>query len=232
MLPDSQMVWGAVSRANRRPSRLEDDLVLPGVLVGSDDFLPEALLAYEAGYRMQPRRGLSFDATAFRHNFSDLRSVDALTGGAAPLILANSFEGHSHGVEFGITLEPVPAWQTHVGYTWLDSEVTSRPGSRVVSAGASEANDPHHLFGLRTSIDLRHGIELDGWVRTVGPLHTPPVPGYTALGLRAGWRASRRVEVFITGQNLLDPSHAEFGADVPTRIEIERSVRAGITLRY
>jgi iron complex outermembrane receptor protein len=237
MLPKGQVLWGALSRANRRPSRLEDDAIVPGpastpTLVGNDDFLPEALLAAEAGYRVQPWRELSFDATLFRHDFTDLRSVDSPAVGATPLIFGNSFEGRSHGVELGINLQPVPYWRTHLGYTWLDTDVHARPGSRVVTAGASEANDPHHLLGIRTSVDLPRSIDLDASVRAVGALERPPVPAVAVLSLRVGWRATPKLELFLSGQDLLHDRHPEFGADGPTRVEIERSFRVGVTVRY
>jgi iron complex outermembrane receptor protein len=234
LLPHGQVMWGAVSRANRRPSRLEDDLVTggPTPIVGSDAFLPERLLALEVGYRVQPRREVSIEATVFRHNFDDLRSIDLPPGGLLPLVLANSFEGHSHGIELAANLQPVAWWRTHVGYTWLDSNVRARPGTRAVSAGASEANDPHHIFGVRTSIDLPRSFELDGSVRGVGALQTPAVPAVAAVALRLAWRPARQIELFASGQNLLDASHPEFGAPTPLRVEIERSVRIGLTIRH
>jgi iron complex outermembrane receptor protein len=153
-LPYGQL-WVAASRANRRPSRLEDDVVIldplgSPALVGSDNFLPERLLALEGGYRVQPRAELSVDAAVFRHTFKDLRSIDLPASLPGPSVLGNSFEGRSHGVELTVNLQPVRWWRTTAGYTWLDTSVTVTPGSRVVGAGASEANDPHHLFALRT----------------------------------------------------------------------------------
>jgi iron complex outermembrane receptor protein len=235
MLPRGQVLWGAVSRANRRPSRLEDDLVVAAgstPIVGSDDFLPERLLAVEAGYRVQPRRELSIDTSIFRHNFTDLRSIDQPPAGLLPLVLANSFTGHSHGVELGLNLQPVTWWRTHVGYTWLDTAVEAQPGTRPVGAGASEANDPHHLFLVRTSIDLPKSVDLDASFHGVGELPSPVVPGVAALGLRLAWRATATLELFVSGQNLLDASHPEFGAPSAMRVEIERTVRAGLTIRY
>lgn len=233
MLSRGQVLWGAVSRADRRPSRLENDLITGGVtpIVGSEDFLPERLLAFEVGYRVQPRRELSLDATLFRHEFENLRSLDRPPTGLLPLVLANSFDGHSAGIEIGANIQPMPWWRTHVGYTWLDSDVVARPGTRVVGPGASEANDPHHLAIVRMTVDLPHDVELDGTFRAVGALDSPIVPGVAALGLRLGWHATRRLELFVTGQNLLDAQHPEFGAPTPLRVEIERSVRIGIAIR-
>jgi iron complex outermembrane receptor protein len=123
-------------------------------------------------------------------------------------------------------------WRTTAGYTWLDTSVTVTPVSRVGGAGASEANDPHHLFALRTSIDLPRDVDLDVSVRAVGALSTPVVPAYTALDLRVGWSATNQVELFFSGHDLFDARHPEFGAPGPSRVEIQRAVRVGITVRH
>ena len=64
-LDATQLLWAAVSRAVRTPSRYDHDLVVPSGLVdapppfqfpsaylqGNPDFKAETLIAYEAGYR-------------------------------------------------------------------------------------------------------------------------------------------------------------------------------------
>lgn len=236
MLPGGQVAWGAVSRANRRPSRLEHDLVILGAeglptTVGSDAFLPERLLAIEAGYRVQPNAALAVEAAVFRHRFEDLRSVDLPVAVPGPYVLGNSLEGRSQGLELSVSAQPTRWWRLSSGYTWLDTNVRPEPGGRAFGPGTSEANDPHHLFHLRTSFDLPRDVDLDASLRAVGPLSSPAVPGYGALDLRLGWRATGQIEVFAAGRNLLDARHPEFGAPTPSRVEIERAVRFGIIVR-
>src|SRR6266436_4982228 len=52
-----QMIWGAISRAVRTPSRIDRELFVPGrqpfLLAGGPGFLSENLSAYELGYRTQ-----------------------------------------------------------------------------------------------------------------------------------------------------------------------------------
>jgi iron complex outermembrane receptor protein len=237
LLPRSQLLWGAVSRATRRPTRFEDDIVVPlpsGVpfVVGSDDFEPESLVAVEAGYRIQPASTISVDATVFRHDITDLRSQDAPASGGLPIIVGNSLEGRSHGVELGVNVQPVDWWRTHVGYSWLDTEIERQPGSRDVGGGVNEANDPHHLFNLRSSVDLPRDVEIDAMVRSVGALPNPRVPAFTELSIRAAWRPTLAVELWLTGHDLLHDRHPEFGPDQPARVEFERAVRVGVTIRH
>jgi iron complex outermembrane receptor protein len=236
MLRRQQMVWGAVSRAVRRPTRLDDDPVVFGptgvVLVrGTHEFKAETLMAYELGYRAQPLDEVSFDAAVFHHALDDLRSQDLPVGGGLPLTIGNTLRGTASGVEIGVNVQPRPEWRTHLGYTWLDTDVRRQTFSRDVSGGTAELNDPHHLLNLRSSLDLPHDLELDAMLRAVGELPEPRVPGYTELTLRLGWRASPLVDLWLVAQDVLHDAHPEAGPDTPGRVEFERAVRAGITLR-
>ena len=58
--------------------------------------------------------------------------------------------------------------------------------------------------------------------RRVGALPNPVVPAYTAVDARLGWRMTPTVELSLTGNNLVDPRHPEWGA-APGRAEMERS---------
>ena len=236
LLPRTQVLWGAVSRAVRRPTRFDDDIVIAGaggvVLIrGGDDFEPESLVATELGYRVRPASFVSADASLFVHRYSDLRSQDAPPVGAIPITVGNSLEGRSHGVELVLNVQPLTWWRTHVGYTWLESSIARAAGSRDVGGGASEMNDPRHFVGIRTALDLPGNVELDAQLRSVASLPNPAVPAYAELNVRAGWIVTPRVEAWVAGQDLLHGHHPEFGPTVPPRVEFERSLRAGITFR-
>jgi iron complex outermembrane receptor protein len=235
LMTRDQIVWGAISRAVRRPTRFDDDLRVMGptgaVLIrGTGDFAAESLIATELGYRIQPTAIISVDATAFRHRFTELRSQDLPPTGF-PIVIGNSLEGRSHGLELSGNVQPLDWWRTHIGYTWLDTAVRRAPGSRDISGGVSEANDPHHQFAIRTAFDLPRNMEFDAMLRSIGGLPNPRVPAYSELNLRFGWRATPQIEIWGAGQDLLHDAHAEFGPDNPGRTEFERSVRVGITFR-
>jgi iron complex outermembrane recepter protein len=237
MLPNSQILWGAVSHAVRRPTRTDDDIEAfgpGGVLIvrGGDDFESERLIASEVGYRVRPSTALSFDAAVFIHQFTDLRSQEAPATGAVPLTLANTLEGHSRGIELGINVQPVTWWRTHVGSTWLDTSIQRSTGSRDVTGGVSEMNDPGYVFGLRSSIDLPRDVELDVVLRAIDDLPNPPVPAYSEMTLRLGWRVTPRSDVWIVGHDLLHDRHAGLCAAAPRRVEFERGFRVGTTLRF
>jgi iron complex outermembrane receptor protein len=235
-LPRRQTLWTAVARATRRPTRFDDDIVVSAanglaLVRGSDDFESEKLTSWELGYRAQPSHVVSFDATGFAHSFDDLRSQEAPLAGVIPLVVGNTLEGRSAGIELGVNVQPIPAWRTHVGYTYLDTTIDRAPGSRDVSGGVNEANDPHHVFSIRTTVDLPRNIEADVWLRGVGALPNPVVPGFVELNARLGWRATRTVDLALIGQDLLHDRHPEFGAPNATREEFERGIRLQLTLR-
>jgi iron complex outermembrane receptor protein len=117
-------------------------------------------------------------------------------------------------------------------YTFLDVSITKDIGSRDVGGGASEANDPSHIFGLRTDVDLPRRVEVSLFLRSIGALSTPEVPAYTELNGRAGWRATEHFEIAVAAQDLLHGRHPEFGGLTPRRVEFERSVRIQASFRY
>lgn len=236
-LSRTQMAWGAVSRAVRRPTRFEADLVIPApdgsiLIQGNENFAAESLVALEAGYRAQPFRVLSLDIAVFHHTIDNLRSEEATPVVIFPLTIGNSLIGHAHGIETTINVQPVPAWRTHVSYTWLATTTERAPGSRQFDLGSSEADDPPHQFHVRSSLDLPRHVEVDVLLRAVSALPDPAVPGYTELTLRAGWFPVTKVELWAAGQDLLHDQHPEFGPPLPTRVEFERAVRGGVAFRF
>jgi iron complex outermembrane receptor protein len=234
LMPHNQIIWGSVSRAARRPTRFDDDIRVStpnGVplIVGSDNFRAESLVAGEMGYRVQPTPLFSFDATVFVHHIDELRSQDLLPTGP-PFVVGNSLEGRVRGFELSLNVQPVDWWRTHVGYTRLDTEIRRPADSRDIGGGATEANDPDQFVGVRTSFDLPHRIEVDAMLRAVAALPNPVVPSYAELNIRAGWWMTTHTELWVAGQDLLHGRHPEFGADLPTRTEFERAVRVGVTI--
>ena len=68
--------------------------------------------------------------------------------------------------------------------------------------------------------------------RAIGALPDPALPGYSELTVRGGWLATPALEVFVVGEDLLHDRHPEVGFPTPGRVEFERAVRAGLTVRF
>jgi iron complex outermembrane receptor protein len=225
-----RLLWTALSRAVRSPSRLDREFFVPAAppfaIAGGPQFVSEVSNVWEVGYRAQPSPRAAYSVTAFLHDHDDLRSLEPTPGGPT---IQNRIEGRSHGIEAWGTLQARPSWRLSAGLVLLDQDLENEPGS--TSSVFGEGNDPSHRWMLRSSHDLGERVELDVLLRHMGALPSPAVPAYTALDVWLGWRATPWATLAIAGQNLLDPSHPEFGA-APGRTEIPRSVFARLTLRY
>jgi iron complex outermembrane receptor protein len=214
-------VWGAMSRAVRMPTRFDTDLRirLPNssnlLLTGTGDFQSENVVAYEAGYRAQPMDRMSFDLATFVNRYTDLRSQELPLAPGQPIRLANMLNARTAGAEMSAAIQLFPRMRLHASYTYLWKRFSFDLGSRDATGGASEANDPAHLWGFRTYIDLGRAAELDAMLRFASDLPSPAVPAYTELNVRLGWRVTPRFDLSVIGQNLLHDRHQEFAAGTP-----------------
>jgi iron complex outermembrane recepter protein len=232
---ERQILWGAVSRAVRAPTRIDEDIrFLSGpvvVLQGSSDFDFEKVVAYELGYRIQPRASTSVDFVSFYNVYDDLRSQERPTSGAPiPVTLGNNLNAETWGGELRINFQAAPWWRLYSSYNYFQKDLSLDPGSTDPTGGLSEGNDPDSRFALRSYMDLPGRLELDAWLRYVDQLPQPRIPAYTELDLRLGWRATDRLELSLVGQNLLHDQHAEFWTVVPK--EVERSFYGKATWRF
>jgi iron complex outermembrane recepter protein len=221
-----QNVWAAVSRAVRLPTRLETDIRItaPVRLEGSEDFKTEHVVAYEAGYRAVPARRVSLDVAAFVNRYDDLRSTEQPLAAGDPILLGNSINALTRGVEVSGVVQVLEAVRIHSSYAYLFKRFSLDAGSRDASGGATEGNDPSHRFLLRAHADPMPRLQLDAIFRRVGLRPAPVVPAYSELDLRAGFLVKPAWELSLVGQNLLHDRHPEFGAPLPTRVEFRRAV--------
>jgi len=219
-----QMAWAAVSRAVRSPARIDREFFVPGappfVVVANDTFLSETAIDYEIGYRAQLSNAASLTVTLFRTDYDRLRSLHPQPGGA---VFANGLEGSNTGVEAWGTWRVLPNWQLFGGITALRERWRVKPGKVDVVGVPSLGNDPATQWNFRSSWDPLPQFGIDLMARRIAALPNPVVPAYTAVGARMVWRQSSRLEFSLTGQNLTDPRHAEWGPST-NRAEMQRSV--------
>ena len=225
------MLWAAVSRAIRTPTRFDQDLRITVnntvVIRGDRAFKPEKLTAFESGARFSPRSNVSLEASAFYNDYDDLRSQEA-----TPLItLANLYDGHTTGIELAGNVQPHARWLVHASYTGQRVALAPLPGSRDTTNARAEADDPAHAFSMRSYLNLPHNLELDGFFRAIGKLRASNLPGYQELDMRIGWQATDRLEFSVMGRELLHPRHIEFqGASAQPRY-FQREVAVRVTFR-
>lgn len=230
---DDQLLWSAVSRVVRTPSRLDRELFAPGTppfttLAGGPDFRSEKLIAYEIGYRAQPTSRSSLSISTFYNVYDDLRSIERGLG-AGPVI-SNKMQGYTYGVETWGSYLLRDWWRLSAGYNYLKEKLAFESGSRDTAVQGA-GNDPAHQFSVRSAVNLASNLEWDTALRVIGALPSPNVPSYVALDLRLGWTLRKGLEFSLLGYNLLDHDHPEFGTST-TRSELPRGFYGKLTWHY
>ncbi|MCF7764599.1 MAG: TonB-dependent receptor [Verrucomicrobia bacterium] len=251
------MVWAAVSRAVRTPSRNERDasfyVEAPGSISalgfptlvsasGDPDFDSERMIAYELGWRFRPHARLSLDLATFFNDYDRLWTVQV---GAAELRLEpspyllvpvgvnNSGQGETYGSELSASWQALSAWRLTAGYTLLKVQLHSPEAFRSVNEGAEGVNPVHQVF-LASDIDFGDRVEWGVGARYIDNLPSAEIGDYFELNSRLAWDLNEHCELAIIGRHLLDPRHREFAPLVMglRNVEVERAIFAKVTLRW
>ncbi len=238
---DNNLLWAAVSRAVRAPSRLDRDLfeVLgPVVYLRGADFQDEKLTAYELGYRSQPSAKSSLSISTFYNVYSDLRNAQYSPGPALPAMFANGMSGNTYGLEAWGNYQMSEWWRMSAGGNWLHENLHFDPGSGDIGGIAIAGDDPSFQIALRSTMNFPRGWLLYLDLRHVGALPSPDSPGYSELNAHVSWTASHALTWALTGSNLLHPHHLEFGTTAAplqlgaTGVESGRSVFFEVQSRF
>ncbi len=239
---DKHSLWGAVSRAVRVPSRVEQDAflqrrqIVPGVVLaiqGNRKMKAEKLIAYELGYRFLEKQ-FSFDLSVFYNKYDNLRSVEKSSTtlpGFFPLILGNKLYGETYGIELSTSWAVNKNWRLQGGYSFIQMQLHKEVLSTDTTEEADEGDTPHHQFNLRSLWQMTEQWKLDTAVRYVGRVKEASlsrkgaVVPYVTIDLRLAWQARKELELSVVGQNLLG-KHREFrGSTVDTQAtDVEPSV--------
>jgi iron complex outermembrane receptor protein len=212
-------------------------------LAGSPDTRSEVLLAYEAGYRLQPAPWLTLDVTGF-HN--DYRSVQSVNSGVPvvqlqaipptiiqPLYFANNNSVRSEGVEVAANWTVRPKWRISGSYGGLRVRWQGTGASTPLLEVREGADNPAHQFNIRSQWDATRILQIDGGMYYVGGLSAVNLPSYVRLDARIGLRLLENLELSLVGQNLGTGRHREF---IPEALfqesEVGRSAYARLTWRF
>jgi iron complex outermembrane receptor protein len=228
---DDLMIWGAASRAVRTPSRIDEELTLVGFpgFITTFTFESEELLAYELGFRFQPAANSTLSATLYRHEYEKLRtsSLSPPAPGGFPVFVGNGLEGEIYGLELWGDLALSDDWRLSAGLTLLDQEFRTDPLSSDVNGSG---DDPGYQVSLRSQANLSQDLTIDLHLRAIDEPH-PQVPAYVELDARFGWRLSERVEIALSGRNLLDEAHPE-SFDIAPLLQARRNVQLSLRVNY
>jgi len=250
-----QMLWAAISRAVRTPSRADHDMnfLLKSfnlgpvenimLLRGNDDFDSEKLLAYETGYRFIPGRHYSFDIALFYNVYRDLRTnhlgkpthIPSLFASPnisiIPINIVNQYHEDSYGLEISSQVGVTEWWKLSFSYSWL--KLRLHTSKQVGEIELKESNIPRNQFSIRSYMDLPENLQFDTMLFHVDALDGLNVPGYTRLDIRLAWNPIKNLSLSLKLQNLLDNRHPEFGSIGALRAsEVPRSFYGKLTWQF
>ncbi len=244
--------WAAVTRAVRTPSDIEDTLQTTMLLptaplafsqtTGDGKFTSETLLGYNGGYRSLIARAFSLDLAIFFNQYNHLASLEPEVpfiendqGTPAiinPYVNGNGIKGTTAGFEIATDWKPASWWRLQSSYSYMRMNLHTLPTSLdTMTVAFDEGTSPHHQAQAQSYFDLSRNLEFSLTFRYVGALPIYAVPAYETGDARIAWRPVKRVEFAITGQNLLQPRHFEYGGDPGPLVGIKRSVLASLTFR-
>ncbi len=237
------VVWGAVSRAVRTPSRADHDSNIvqlvqplpqnpmnpnsPERLVvrvhGDDNFDSEEMLAYEVGYRVEATDRLSFDFAGYFNEYQNFRTLEQRTIQVEsmppplklvqPVSLGNKMSGEAYGGELAATWIIQDWWRCQLAATFFYGKLTEESDSTDTLSEGISRTSPHHQYFFRSNMELAANIELDMTVRFVDNLTSRDIDNYATADIRLAWYPTSDLEFSVVAENLADDRHLEFEAE-------------------
>jgi iron complex outermembrane receptor protein len=248
--------WASAAKAIRQPSNIDAGLQAISAVVplaqgaiglvtvsGSPNTKVEQLRDFEVGYRAQINRRLSLDVTGFLSFYKNLETSEpqipyfTLSGGfphfVIPLIYDYKAHAQSYGLEAFATWNATDRWKLSPSLTMLNLSAMRNPSSQDSTISLLAGYSPRRIYQVRSFVNLGRSFEWDQTIGYTGSLATGNIPGYVRLDIRFGWRVGEFTEFSITGQNLLEPRHAEFpDFQLIDHMLDQRSVFGKITWRF
>jgi iron complex outermembrane receptor protein len=234
---DRNLVWAAVSRAVRTPSRIDRQLeappfgpTLPPFLIQAPEFTSEKLVAVEAGYRGQPSSTTSISINGFVNFYDDLRTTELTESGSFQL--RNGSEGTTYGIEAWGTAQIMPHWRASVGISTLWKDLHVKVGRIDFARRNTFGNDPKWQVIGRTEFDLTDRLQLALNARGVGRIEEEPeIDPYVEAGGDLTYRLTKAIDLFVAGRNLLHRAHLESNDPGASQL-VRRSIYAGARARF
>jgi iron complex outermembrane recepter protein len=228
------LLWAAASRAVRTPTPFDEDVIEKQgtltFLAGNPDFRREKLTAYEAGWRAQVATRATVSVSLYYNVYDDLRTIEFTPVTLLPLTWGNNLRGHVLGAEAWGSYAVSDRWQLGAGFTTRRQHLRFKPGASGLLGVAQAGNDPDHQGFIRSTVNLSDHWTLYAELRGVDALPAPRVPGYVELDARLGWLVNDKLELSVSGLNLLRAWHQEYV--FPDSDRIGRSVSLNARMHF
>ena len=247
-LDPRQRAWAAVSRARRTPSAAyrtmriyggswpgENGLPVALALFGNPEYDSEQLTQLDAGYRVQLGPTASVDVTGFRGGYEHSTTIEQLAPRfevaptphiLVPLQYGNLLDVETRGLETTARWSPVARWRMNGSYSYLRFTPRPSPATTDPTAGTFDGSAPRHQWQMQSTASVTSRVQATALVFRVGQLRQWALPAYTRADARLEVKLSPRLAAVVTGQNLLQPSHAEF-SDALSGLAGSRVPRSG-----
>ncbi|MBI5692000.1 MAG: TonB-dependent receptor [Verrucomicrobia bacterium] len=224
-------LFGGVSQGIRAPN-LSDltrfDIAEAGQIETPVPALePERFVTTEAGLRAATAL-VSGELTFYRTAISDLvirTPTGALVSGLAEVTKRNSGRGHLHGAELDLEARLAPRLSLRWRLAWMEGTLRTYPTSAPIlveepisrlmpltSHAALRWDASRYWLAATTTLAAR--ADRLATQDRVDTERIPPggTPGYTVLGLRAGWRPNDRLLFTAAIENLTDEDYRVHGS--------------------
>lgn len=221
-------IWSAISRAVRTPSRADHDLY-SFAAKGNRDFLSEELTAVEVGTHYRLIDPVYNTLSIFYNHYDKLLTLEQT-------YMANKKRGNTYGIELTSDIQYFRWWRLRAVYSYLRIRLRLDKDSQDSAGKDVEGESPRHQFSLNSMMNLRNNLELDFGIRYVSRLSGQDlnVKSYTDMDAHLAWKPCPKLELSLTGHNLLYKQHPEFSAGwlVFNTTEIQRSIFVSTTFRF
>jgi iron complex outermembrane receptor protein len=204
------LVWAALSRAVRAPSRIDREVFVPGappyLLTGANAFESEIANVAELGYRTQASAEVSFSATALLPPLSQ----PAQRGAGRRQARVSQRHRGPHLRNRGVGHVPAELDAARDRRRRGAGHLPAREARAIDLGGlAILGNSPERMAQVRASWSPRADVDFDLFTRYVGKLQSV-VPAYSATDLRLAWRPNRPLELSVSVRNAFDREHIEW----------------------
>ncbi len=166
---------------------------------------PEAFDNYEIGAKWDIKPALSLTVAAYRLDRRNTRAAGPVAG---TIVLTG--QQRTTGVEIGLTGRITPQWQTGLGYSYTEAEITRT--TTAAPAGRQVAQVPRHQFSLwnRYDVSKRFGVGLGLYHQskqfaTISNL--TELPAYTRLDAALFVKLTDRIEAQLNVENLTNATY-------------------------
>ncbi|HEX5126001.1 MAG TPA: TonB-dependent receptor, partial [Rhodocyclaceae bacterium] len=225
------VIWSALSRSVRAPSRIDRDLFAPGnppfLLAGGPEFTSEVANTAELGFRQQATSLWSYSLTSFYERFRRLRAATISNG---KVVFDNGDNGHTYGVEGWTTYRINQAWRVDAGFLRMRKLYSAEPGSALDLNTIGD--DPKYQWQVRTTVDATSKLDFAVSVRHVSALPNPAVPSFTEVDLHSSYKISPKLTASLSILNAQGGSHQEMITSSTVGSEFSREIYVALTAGF